>query len=119
VAHLCACQGDALGPHPNVEIYDMPRWMGDHVPPLRPQPGLTLAPYVYASGVPETAEPVVHYPLTADGQPVLLLHRATLAEPFFSRALAGFEPWLLERASHERLAEYILVRHMRLGGTLK
>jgi len=103
------------GSRPNIEIYDMPNYLALATPPLRPIDGLVFAPYLYSSGVAEGSTPEMHYPLTADGQPALILRKTTLREPRFTRAFCGFEPWLLRADSHRRLVQYVLIHQMNLG----
>ncbi len=106
-----------LGARPNVEIYNDPIMMANPRirPPLEPPPGIWLPLYLYRSGVPENADTGIFWPLTADRSPSVILRRASLADPNYSRALCGFEVWLLRFDSHLALADYILLRHMRLG----
>jgi hypothetical protein len=99
---------------PNIEIYNMPGAMASQTPPLNPRPGLSLTLYEYVSGVPQ-APPSTFYPLTADRQPVFVLSKGAVTDPYFTRAFSGFEPEFLTPDSHDRLVEYILVRHFRLG----
>jgi hypothetical protein len=101
---------------PNIEIYDMPGWMDSHFPPLRPPSNLVLAPYLYASGVPQASQPDAFYPMTADAQPVVVLRRAVPDTPY-SRAICGFEPWLLRPESHLGLADFIILRCMERDRT--
>lgn len=102
---------------PNVEILNMPQFLGSRTPPLAPAPDVWLPLYNYVSGVPSdpgAPTPVV-YPLTADGQPALILRRPFPGAPQYTRAYCGFEPWRLTMASHVALADFVLLRHFRLG----
>jgi hypothetical protein len=103
------------GSRPNIEIYDMPNFMALATPPLRPIDGMLLAPYVYSSGFVEGSTPQMHYPLTADGQPALVMRKSRAEDQRFTRAFCGFEPWLLRSESHRRLIQYVLVHQMHLG----
>jgi hypothetical protein len=83
---------------PNIEIYDMPRFMARETPRLDPPEGLLFTPYVYVSGV--LADEHTLYPNTADEQPAVVLRKTYPHELFYTRALCGFEPWLLRLDSH-------------------
>ncbi|MFQ5600237.1 MAG: hypothetical protein ACE5G2_06755 [Candidatus Krumholzibacteriia bacterium] len=101
---------------PDVEIYNMPAAMASQVPPLVPPEGLVLVPYTYVSGVAEDPGSGIVSPLpTADGQAVMLLRKRSVADANFTRAISGFEPWLLTLESHRALAEYVLLQHMHVG----
>jgi len=106
-----------LGTRPNVEIYNHPLMLANPPvpPPLSPPPGIWLPLYLYRSGVPENPDTGTFWPLTADGSPSVILRKAALSDPYYSRALCGFEPWRLRFDSHLALADFILLRHMRLG----
>jgi len=106
-----------LRSRPNVEIYNNPIMMANPRirPPLEPPAGTWLPLYLYRSGVPSSSETGVGWPLTADGSPSVILRRALVTDPYYSRALCGFEVWRLRFDSHLALADYILLRHMRLG----
>jgi hypothetical protein len=104
-----------VGGRPNVEIYNMPFGMMGEIPRLSPNRARTVPVYEYVSGVPEDQESGLFYPETADGQPVFLLTRRSTSEPRFSRAICGFDPYLLSQQSHERLTHFVLVRHFGLG----
>lgn len=102
-----------INPHrarPNIEIYNMLVLQSG---PLVPPPGLSLPLYLYQSGVPASSG--VHWPQTADGTPAVILRKNRITDANYSRALCGFEPWLLRFDSHLALADAILLRHMRLG----
>ena len=45
----------------------------------------------------------------------VLLRRASPTSPYYSRAICGFEPWRLRANSQLALADFILLRHFRLG----
>lgn len=107
-------QGGTTG-RTNVEIYNMPNALLTETPPLNPLPGISLPLYCYVSGLPENPQTGFFYPETADNQPALLLAKGAPSELYFTRAFCGFEPYVLESLSHERLAQFILVRHFRLG----
>jgi hypothetical protein len=98
-----------------VEIYNMPSWMAAATPQLNPQPGISLVLYTYVSGVPENSDTGTLYPSTADGQPSVILRRASTRSPYYSRAICGFEAWRLSPSSQLALASFILLRHFRLG----
>ncbi len=95
----------------NIEIYNMPNAMANQSPPLIPRFGISTAPYVYIS----TSLRDKQYPETAQGQPVLILAKSAPQARFYTRAFCGFEPYLLSQQAHQRLTEYIIVRHFRLG----
>ena len=69
--------------------------------------------YSYVSGRPTS--PTLGYPETADGQPVFLLTRALQSDAYYSRAWCSFEPYVLKLQSHVALADFVLLRHFRLG----
>lgn len=96
---------------PNVEIYNMPSFLAARG--LSPPLSRTL--YTYVSLVPEDAAGGVIYPLTADGQPSILVAKRLATDARYSRVLCGFETYLLEYESHRALARYILVTEMGLG----
>lgn len=102
---------------PNVEILNMPEFLGSQTPPLSPDPGIWLPLYSYVSGVPRDpdAPQAVVYPRTADGQTVAILRRPYAGAARFTRAYCSFEPWRLTLESHVALADFILLRHFRLG----
>lgn len=102
---------------PNVEILNMPVFMGKETPPLSPEPGISVALYSYVSGVPanRSTNPQLVYPETADEQPVFILRRPFAGAPRYTRAYCGFEPWRLMQDSHVALADFVLLRHFRLG----
>lgn len=108
-------QPPGLRGRPNIEIYNMPSYMGSRQPPLSPEPGISVALYNYISGVPENPTNGILYPLTADQQPALILRRAQSRDTYYSRAICGFEPFLLKFQSHLDLTDFILIRHFRLG----
>ncbi len=100
---------------PNVEIYNMPAALASQTPPLQPPVGISVPLYNYKSAVAYDPSAGVVYPLTADAQPLFVLAKGAPHEPFYSRALCGFEPHLLVPFFHHQLVEFILVRHFRLG----
>jgi hypothetical protein len=104
-----------LGGRYNVEIFNMTKFMDVQTPALRPEPGISVVLYTYISGVPENPDTGMLYPATADGQPSVLLRRAQSTSPAYSRAICGFEAWRLKASSHLALANFILLRHFRLG----
>lgn len=106
--------GGVIG-RPNVEIYNMPFGLMTENPPLSPSRTRTVPVYEYVSGVPSDPGTGPFYPYTADRQPVLLLTRRNTSDTLFSRAICGFDPYLLAPDSHERLARFLLVRHFGLG----
>lgn len=106
-----------LGTRPNIEIYNMPQYLATRTPPLWPAPGISLVAYTYASGVAENEPAGLVYPLTADGQPAVLLRKTNVLEPLYTRAICGFEPWRLRLASHIALADYILLQHFHTDST--
>jgi hypothetical protein len=102
---------------PNVEIYNDPIMlaMPRTGPPLQPPPDLWLPLYSYRSSVPADPAAGIQYPLTADGSPAVILRKARATDQHYSRALCGFEAWLLDIDSHLALADLILLQYMRLG----
>src|SRR5262249_25720253 len=102
-----------LGGRPNVEIYNMGPFLAQQQPPLQPDPRLWRALYNYVSPTPSNA--MRAYPATADGQPAVILRKATVLDRYYSRCLCGFEPHLLKPASFLALADDILLRQFRLG----
>ncbi len=104
-----------LGGRVNVEIYNMPSFLVLQTPPLSPPEARVVPLYYFTS--PTAADPATGtlWPATADEQPAFLLARASTVSPYYSRAYCGFEPWRLSFASHLALAEFVLLRHMRLG----
>ena len=46
---------------------------------------------------------------------VALLAKGDPSEPFFTRAICGFEPEWLSDVSLKSLTEYIVIRHFRIG----
>ncbi len=103
------------GTRVNVEIYNMPSFMARQTPPLSPEAGISTALYFYASPTEENAETGILYPLTADGQPGVILRKASTQDRDYSRAICGFELWKLRASSHLALADFVLLRHFRLG----
>jgi hypothetical protein len=99
----------------NIEIYNMPSWMASRQPPLEPVPGISVALYNYISWL--TEDPAIGrlYPATADNQPSVVLRKASPVDAYYSRAICGFEPWRLQPRSQLALADFILLRHFRLG----
>ncbi len=97
----------------NVEIYNMPNALATQRQPLVPLAGISLSVYCYRNELPEAG--AFQYPETADNQPAFILAKGAPADPFYSRAFCGVDLYLLERASHESLAHFVLVRHFRLG----
>jgi hypothetical protein len=97
----------------SVEIYNMPTFMISETPQLSPDPRIWEALYTYVSPTPQTADRL--YPATADGQPAFIIRKATANDQFFSRAYCGFEVWRLRPASRLAIADFILLRHFRLG----
>ncbi len=103
------------GARTNIEIYNMPNALANQNPPLVPLDGISVPLYGYVSGLPERPDDGFFYPETADNQPVFVMAKVHPTSPHFSRAFCGFEVYLLEALSHKALAEYVLVRHFRLG----
>lgn len=100
----------------NVEVYNMPVYMAQQSPPLDPELGISVVLYNFVSATPYDANiNPPGYPRTADGQPVIILRKASILEPYYSRCIAGFEPWRLQQSSMLALADYVLLRHFRLG----
>jgi hypothetical protein len=97
----------------NIEIYNMPTYLTSRQPPLAPPAWRSVVVYTYVSGVGETAQR--QYPATGDNQPVFILARAQSTDAFYSRAWCGFEAYVLALRSHVALADFVLLRHMRLG----
>jgi len=106
-----------LRSRPNVEIYNDPIMLATprNSTPLQPPPGLWLPLYLYQSGVPANPETGVQWPLTADGTPAVILRKNQVTDPYYSRALCGFEVWRLSFDSHLALADVILLQSMHLG----
>jgi hypothetical protein len=100
----------------DLEIYNMPIFMAQQQPPLVPEEGISVVLYTFVSLTPEdpTKNPP-GWPRTADNQPVIILRKASVTNLYYSRAIAGFEPWRLRPSSMVELADYILLRHFRLG----
>jgi hypothetical protein len=98
----------------NVEIYNMPILMErEH---LLPEPGISVVSYLYASATPEDPnQPMPGWERTADNQPVVILRKTSVIEPYYSRAICGFEPWRLRQSSMLDLADHVLLRAFRLG----
>ena len=103
------------GGRPSIEIYNMPAFMVREQPRLNPDPSLWEPLYSYMSATPLDPANEVLYPQTADGEASVIVRKASAFEPYYSRALCGFEVWRLHEASHEALADFILLRHFRLG----
>jgi hypothetical protein len=99
---------------PNVEVYNMPAALSVQIPPLRPPPWRSLVAYSYISGVPEDAANGITFPLTADGQPVVILTKRRSTDALYTRAACGFDVMLLTEQSHMDLAEYILLEKFGL-----
>jgi hypothetical protein len=106
-----------LGGRSKIEIYNMPNFMAIQQPPLDPPSDIWVPLYTFKSLTPQdlNVTPPVLYPGTADLQPSVILRRAQRFDPYYSRALCGFEPWRLQVASHVALADFIMLRHFRLG----
>jgi hypothetical protein len=102
------------GGRPSVEIYNVPLGLAGG-PPLRPDPRIWTPLYEYVSSMPVDPGAGVVYPLTADGQPAIILRKAAVTDRNYSRAFCGFEVWRLNRRSHVALADQILLRQFRLG----
>lgn len=100
---------------PFVEIYNMPAFLASQVPPLQPDPSLWLPLYTYESGVPADPAHGVVYPRTADGQPAIIVRKNRPTDPYYSRALCGFEPNRLRFESHLALADDILLQQFKVG----
>jgi hypothetical protein len=103
------------GGRASIEIYNMPAFLAAQVPPLVPDPRVWLAAYLCTSATPADPANGRVYPQTADGQPAVLLRKASPAAVDYSRALCGFEVWRLQLASHIALADWILLQQFRLG----
>jgi hypothetical protein len=103
------------GGRTNIEIYNMPVALLSQKLPLVPLPGISLSLYSYVAQLKEDPNVPRFYPDTSDNQPAFILARNTAFDPYFSRAFCGFDPALLEQLSHEQLAQFVLVRHFRLG----
>ena len=100
----------------NVEIYNMPVFMAQQTPPLEPAAGTSLVLYSYQSATPfDPMQNPPGYPRTADGQPVIILRKASATDPSYSRCITGFEPWRLTPASMLALADNILLRQFRVS----
>ncbi len=105
------------GGRDGIEIYNMPNARVGENPPLVPLPGISLDVYCYVAQLRENPSAGFFYPETSDNQPALVLAKGMPSEPYYSRAFCGFAPNLLEEQSHNRLAQFVLVRHFRLGGS--
>jgi len=103
------------GGRPAIEIYNMPAFFSSQPVRLNPDPLIWETLYTYRSATPADPTNGVLYPQTADGQPAIILRKASPFDTYYSRALCGFEIWRLQRASHLALADFILLRHFRLG----
>jgi hypothetical protein len=99
----------------NIEIYNMPDFVGEFPMPIDPPPDRVRPIYLFASVTPADRPRQFQYPLTADEQPALVMARRHATDPHYSRAYCGFEVWRLTRTSHLALARYVLLRQMRLG----
>ena len=110
-------QPGGLTGRPNIEIYNMPGELANQSPPLIPPQGISVVVYNYVSGPGSREDPSANrfYPLTADNQPVFILAKGSVRDQGYSRAFCGFEPYLLSERSHRALAEFVLVKHFRLG----
>lgn len=98
-----------LGGRPNVEIYNPADGaLPADTPPRRIPEWRYRALYTYVNSSPRDPVRGWVYPLTADGEPAVILSRGGPNEPGYSRALCGFELFRLDEASHLALAEYIL-----------
>ena len=106
-----------LRTRPNVEIYNDPIMLANprNSTPLQPPAGLWIPLYLYQSGRRANPETGVQWPRTADGAPAVILRKNRVTDPYYSRALCGFEVWRLSFDSHLALADVILLQHMRLG----
>ena len=104
------------GGRPNIEIYNMPNALAEQSPPLVPLPGISLGVYCYVAQLREDPDTNFFYPQTSDNQPALVLAKGLPSDAYYTRAFCGFEPALLEELSHNRLLQFIVVRHFRLGG---
>jgi hypothetical protein len=102
------------GARPNVEIYNVSGLLVGWQPVVPPR-WMQLAPYTYQSITPENPTRGVVYPITADRQPALLMVKGPTGEAVFSRAICGFEPYMLTPPSHVALARYVLLDQMGLG----
>jgi hypothetical protein len=108
--------GNPRGGRSGIEIFNMPDFLVNQTPRLDPPPGRILTLYEFASLTPADHDQSVLYPTgTADEQPALILSKGFETDPQWTRAYCGFEPWRLQRSSHLRLAEFILLQHMRVG----
>lgn len=106
----------AAGGRSGVEIYNMPSELVTAQPSLIPLAGISVNLYCYVSAATARENPPdFTFPATADNQPVFILAKGNVRDPYYSRAFCGFEVSLLEEVSHRQLAEFILVRHFRLG----
>jgi hypothetical protein len=106
--------------HPNggrhsVEIYNMPVFLASQLPPLQPDPQVWLPVYEYVSVTPANPGAGLVYPLTADGQPAILLRKTRATDTQYSRAMCGFELWRLSVGSHLALAQWVLRDQFQLG----
>ena len=102
---------------PNIEIYNMPAALQEASPALLPPPDRILALYTYVSGLAADPAAGVVFPRTADGQPAFLIAKSRPEDAYFSAAICGFEPHLLDFDSQVALCRYVLVEKMQLGRT--
>jgi hypothetical protein len=101
----------------DVEIFNMPDFLAIQAPPLAPPTWRVGSAYTYVSLTPLDPAHGIVYPLTADGQPSVVMARGEAASAHYSRVVCGFEPWRLTARSHLRLAEYILGSQFGLWAT--
>ena len=108
-------QLNPFGGRPNVEIYNMASFLANQQPPLQPDPKVWVALYYFTNTVGSDPSTGRVYPQTGDGQPAIILRKALPEDPFYSRALCGFEIFRLRTASQLALSDNILLRQFRLG----
>ena len=100
---------------PSIEIYNMSSFLAQQQPRLNPDPAVWEALYSYVSPTPRDPANGVLYPATADGEPALIVRKTSAFERYYTRAMCGFELIRLREESHLALADFILLRHFRLG----
>lgn len=109
-------QLNPLGGRPNVEIYNPADGaIPTETPPHRIPDWRYRVLYTYVNSRPRDPVQGYVYPLTADGEPAVILSRGGPGEAGYSRALCGFEVSRLDEASHVALANYILHHTFQIG----
>jgi hypothetical protein len=103
-----------LGGRANVEIYNMPAFMSRRLPPMETPPWRYRVLYTYASATPADPQRGMVYPFTADRQASVLVAHGSAADPFYTRAICGFEAWRLQPDSFLRQSDSILQDEFQL-----